>query len=692
MKNALKKATALLIGLLAILLLLEIILRLVGYVNQSKASSNIESDGKAQYDYTILCAGDSFTRGIAAPDGKDYPSRLDELLNSKTDKTFRVVNTSVAGKNTSQILNTLQTELDALQPDVIILLLGGANNWNYWGYNQSSGLGGESALGDLLYNIRVYKLINLIFRNIKDKSAELNNADNHIEKERYEKAIAAFNEANKNNPRDGKAFYNMGAFYMYERNVSKAIKWFQKGMDSDPAEADNYIGMGIAYQELGQNDKRTEYFKLGISKSMDKDNLYVLTIAACMKDKHIDEAIDMLKEGIEYNPRCRNLYTMLKAIRRYDQGYRTEEVEAMINRSPPDDSLISPKFGDIGFSVPKSINTHLKEDKKLVVGWIKSDIKKIISLCRERGVKIILQNYPLRGHSWNSFSLSYKQANTVLEEIANEYSLCFINNKQIFDRLGDIKKEFLEPKGSAEHCNAKGYWLMAKNCYDKIIEIKLAARKENSVGKKISKTDSNASLSDFNKAIELDSNNAVVYIDRGAAKAQLGKLKEAISDFNKAIALDSNNVAAYSKRGHARMDIGRFQQALTDYDKAIALSSKDIEAYNNRGYLKSKMKNYKGAIADYDKTLKLDPGHAFAYNNRGYAKLQLKRFKEALQDIDKSIKLVKNNSYAYKNRALIYIALNKLPEACKDLQNALDHGFADDYGIEVEKLINKYCK
>src|SRR3972149_10431169 len=76
---------------------------------------------------------------------------------------------------------------------------------------------------------------------------------------------------------------------------------------------------------------------------------------------------------------------------------------------------------------------------------------------------------------------------------------------------------------------------------------------------------------------------ASIYSDRGVAKWRLNQTKEAIEDFNKSIQLSSENAAVYNNRGNALMDLGHPDEAVKAFDRAVALSPNYGAAYNNRG-------------------------------------------------------------------------------------------------------------
>ena len=54
--------------------------------------------------------------------------------------------------------------------------------------------------------------------------------------------------------------------------------------------------------------------------------------------------------------------------------------------------------------------------------------------------------------------------------------------------------------------------------------------------------------------------------------------ERSIKDYDKAIELDPNDAAAYYNRGHSYSDLGQYQRAIEDFDKAIELDPNDAEA------------------------------------------------------------------------------------------------------------------
>lgn len=91
--------------------------------------------------------------------------------------------------------------------------------------------------------------------------------------------------------------------------------------------------------------------------------------------------------------------------------------------------------------------------------WIKHDLKKIIEICRRRGAKVILQNYPIS-----------TKVNFLLKQIAEEEKVVFVNNYITFERLFRSKKRDKYISSDGAHCNANGYRIIAQKLYNKIIK------------------------------------------------------------------------------------------------------------------------------------------------------------------------------------------------------------------------------
>ena len=102
------------------------------------------------------------------------------------------------------------------------------------------------------------------------------------------------------------------------------------------------------------------------------------------------------------------------------------------------------------------------------------------------------------------------------------------------------------------------------------------------------------------------------YFARGKAEYEAGQWDQALSDFDKAIELDAQDAAAYSYRGEAYRQKGNLDQAFANqakalYTTALELDPRSTAAYYHRGDA-DRQKGLKAeAIADMESYLKLAP-------------------------------------------------------------------------------------
>ncbi len=175
----------------------------------------------------------------------------------------------------------------------------------------------------------------------------------------------------------------------------------------------------------------------------------------------------------------------------------------------------------------------------------------------------------------------------------------------------------------------------------------------------------------YDKAIQLNPQDASAYLNRGFARYNLGENQEAIKDYDEAIRLKPQYTNAYYNRGLAQYILENYQEAIKDYDEAIKLDPKDPDTYYNRGLSRYKMGEYKEAINNYNEAIEIRPKYINAYYNRGLAKYKLEDNQGAVKDFDKAIQLDPNDASTYYNRGNARYNLKDNQGALKDYDEAI---------------------
>lgn len=212
-------------------------------------------------------------------------------------------------------------------------------------------------------------------------------------------------------------------------------------------------------------------------------------------------------------------------------------------------------------------------------------------------------------------------------------------------------------------------------------------------------------IQNFSWAIQLKSDRADAYYDRGFAFFEIGDNKRSLEDYTQALKLNSKLTFAYIGRGNARFTLQDYQGAIADYTKAIKITANEDNNNIPRGIAHRFLKDYQGEIKTkkqaigsrpkdealsykqgfVSKTLENPPGAiqsdtpplriafnlAVAYNNRGIARAKMGDNLGAIADISQAIRLSPNVADAWENRANIRRRLKDYNGAIADYTTAL---------------------
>ncbi|MDD5115937.1 MAG: tetratricopeptide repeat protein [Candidatus Omnitrophica bacterium] len=427
-----KRILVFFVGLFTVFAVLETSLRIIGYNYQKARETSVRGlRSKGKDGFTILCLGNSFTLGIGAPAGQSYPDHLQRIFNlNNPDMKVIVVNRGVGCENTTELLGKLKGHIENIRPDLIILQTGQVNGVNFCRYTEylnrispcrfSFGRAIYS-LHDLLCKIRTYKLLSLLTANLKDKHkserplAEYQRRD--IGQMDAELAIRSYDKD----------------FFADEKKVKEAISLFKKGIEESPNYPNSYAFIGRIYLYQGNYDKALKWFIKGVMANPDFR-------------KNVDAGED------NHN------YRLIREMREVAVSRHEARIVKKIDEFT---SEFSKKY-------PGSAENLLSLSRNNISAWVESDIEEAVRICRDRGVKIILQDYGLC-----PISSDCKFYNDAIRNVALHLQVPLVDNEKIFQEImdkGGKPEDYFIADG---HCNSNGYRLMAVNVYDKIIEEKI---------------------------------------------------------------------------------------------------------------------------------------------------------------------------------------------------------------------------
>jgi len=203
------------------------------------------------------------------------------------------------------------------------------------------------------------------------------------------------------------------------------------------------------------------------------------------------------------------------------------------------------------------------------------------------------------------------------------------------------------------------------------------------------------SYNSFSKYILITPNDSIkssLYYFLGIIDLKRNFKISAFQNFIKSFELDNKNNSAVIVLGVMSENKKEIEDAIFYYKIAVKNNPNLNNIWNNLAFMYQKTENHLEAKKILTKIIKDEPDSPLPYSNRSYSNLKLGYTKQALEDINKSLILFPENSYAYRNRALIYIELKKNEKACIDIEKAIELGYKEKYGSDLDMIKIENCK
>ena len=169
---------------------------------------------------------------------------------------------------------------------------------------------------------------------------------------------------------------------------------------------------------------------------------------------------------------------------------------------------------------------------------------------------------------------------------------------------------------------------------------------------------------------------------------------ETIANCDLVIQESEYNALAFINRGIAKFNLNREKQAIMDLNTGIDYlpydSTKSLKhkSYFNRCLVKNKLGDYYNAVSDCDKAITFNPEISKAYFERAISKQNLGQAYEALKDYSKAITIDPKNPLAYRARASTKSTLGDKKGACKDWSKASSLGDKGSKDIYNDRCIS----
>jgi Flp pilus assembly protein TadD len=151
------------------------------------------------------------------------------------------------------------------------------------------------------------------------------------------------------------------------------------------------------------------------------------------------------------------------------------------------------------------------------------------------------------------------------------------------------------------------------------------------------------------QAIQYNPENYRAWYQLGFIDSRSDK-EAAIADYEKAVSIQGNFAPLRRDLGMLYYEQKKYADATRHFNKAIELGMNDATLYNFLGISYSRTKQFPKAIASYEKALQKDPALAEAHLNLGFTYEQLNRKSLADREYRRACKLKQDVCHLIKSR------------------------------------------
>jgi len=162
------------------------------------------------------------------------------------------------------------------------------------------------------------------------------------------------------------------------------------------------------------------------------------------------------------------------------------------------------------------------------------------------------------------------------------------------------------------------------------------------------------------------------HLYQGIVKFYMKDVQGAVSNFGRAIDIDSSFVQSYKWRGVVRIYSGDVARGCPDLRKAVALGDPDMNIVYGRYCQQAPARG--NALIQQERSKDAVVETSKMYLRRGIKRLISGDTKGAMADYNKAITVNPQLAEAYESRGLVYESIGNLGKACKDWRTAATLG------------------
>ncbi|KAJ6232157.1 hsp70-hsp90 organizing protein [Anaeramoeba flamelloides] len=464
-------------------------------------------------------------------------------------------------------------------------------------------------------------------------------------KKDYKKAAEKFEEAIKFAPDNHVLYSNTSGAYVAMKNYEKALEFAEKCVEIKPDWFKSHSRKATALFYLHRYNKATKSYEKGLELAPENKQM---------------------KTDLE---KCKNLM-MKQQQQAQQQMFQMQQMFQVLYTEKIWD-LIKGNKKTAGYMEDKSfveMIKHIQKDQNAMQQYISDKrLMDVISLIM--GIDPNMRPQPETTEEEPKTKTEEKPKETEKEK---EKEKIVVEEKE--EKQEKEEKE-MEIETEEEQKETKTEKIVEEEV-EKETKNKIDVNKSNefkSQGNKLfSKKKFNEAIEFYEKAIECNPNNILLYNNKAAAYIEMGEFETAYKLCEQAIEIGRNTRATYEDVAKVYCRMGNGHKRQGELEKSIEMYKKALTEHRSASILKL-LRSTEKEKEEKDRLAYIDPEKAVEAKNEGNKHFKNNDFPEAIKFYTEAIKRDPKNPIYYSNRAAAYTKLGSIPQAEKDCDYILEH-------------------
>lgn len=183
---------------------------------------------------------------------------------------------------------------------------------------------------------------------------------------------------------------------------------------------------------------------------------------------------------------------------------------------------------------------------------------------------------------------------------------------------------------------------------------------------------SDAAVSWFERALEINPSLAVAWMNKGNMRSAGGDFAAALSCFERALEINPQLAEAWMNKGVLLHKWAQFEPALSCFERALEINPRYDNAWFNKGNVLAAKGDFSAALSCFERALEINLRFALAWSHKGNSLKELDQIEAALTCYERAIEFDPRYDGAWFNMGSLLADMGQVDAALSSFERVLE--------------------